>query len=433
MTEELPSLAVQLLLLFAGLALSYFFGLIAIASDNYSSSKLLILSRELPEKRRERILALDNRWREIFASTSFLRILANLAAFAPTVVKFSWPPTLLFFVEALVVVTLLYIFGYSLPRAVARRDEETVFIRYGALFSLLAYLLIPFVLLSRLVDITVGRITGSKPEGTEQLTEEEILDVVSDGETEGVLETEEKEMIKNIISYTDVPASEVMTNRSEVTVIESDTTLEDAARLAVKGGHSRIPVIKDDRDNVIGILYVKDLLKFWNDPAAREIPVRNIMRDAVFVPETKPIDSLFAELRNSHVHFAIVLDEYGGTAGIITIEDILEEIVGEIEDEYDPVKLPEIQKAGESTFIIEARVELEDLNNAIPAKLPESDKYDTLGGLLMDRLGHIPKKGEKISVGCCDFTILESEARTVNSVKMEIIERDESEGSEDDD
>ena len=405
-----------------GLVLSYFFGLVVVATENYSSSKIEEMLESASDRSKAKAKYYDGKWKEILTTAVCCRIAANIVVFYPLFFIDYRPTTMLANVLlAVLLIVLIFLFGYVFPSVYAKRGEEAIFLRFAPVLYALSIPLYPLVRIQLLSDRLVGKFTGRRLEGSDSLTEEEILDVVSDGEFEGVIEEDELEMIENIFKFDDVPVSEVMTPRSRMIVIDGNATLQEAATLALDAGHSRIPVYTDDKENVIGVLYAKDLLEYWGDPSSAEKRIKQIKRKAFYVPETKKISDLFKEFKSQHVHFAVVLDEYGGTSGVVTIEDIIEVIVGDIEDEYDVDHDVQIVRLSADMFSIDARIEIEDVNESLSVNLPVSDKYDTLGGLMLNELGKIPVPGESISIGRYKLTVLESSARNISRISLTFI------------
>jgi len=423
---SLPALALFLV----GLALSYLFGLIVAATENYSSSKMEEMTKEFDEDEKRRAKRYDERWRDILYTALFSRVVSNVFVLLPPIVAEHSSAGRAFAV-LLGAVIALFLAGYAFPRAVARRGEEKIFLRYAPFMHILVFPFYPVVLLGRFSDRFVGRMTGKLVDGSTEITEEEILDMVSDGELEGLIEEDEAEMIEKILHFDDLPVSEVMTPSAEVTAIDAEADLKQAVELALRAGHSRIPVFSGERREIVGVLYVKDLLRYWDDPSARHRKVRDIAREAYFIPESKKISDLFREFKAKHIHFAVVLDEYGGTSGIVTIEDILEEIVGEIEDEYDVRKAGDLARLPDGSWIVDGRIEIEELNRRLHLSLPENDRYDTVAGLILDALGKIPSRGECVELAGCKLTVLESDEKTIKKVTLTKVEQGESGGDGD--
>jgi CBS domain containing-hemolysin-like protein len=223
--------------------------------------------------------------------------------------------------------------------------------------------------------------------------------MVTVGEDEGVLEEQEKEMIHSIFEFGDLVAREIMVPRVDISALDISSSVDDAVSLIVRTGHSRVPIYEETADRIKGILYAKDILRHAEDGDLDRITIADILRPStMFVPETKDLSSLLEEMRAAKAHLAIVLDEYGGTAGIVTIEDILEEIVGDIQDEYDKPLERLVSREEDGSFVVDAKLGLHDFDDEIGVYLPEEDGVETVGGLLYQLLGRIPNVGETVPV-----------------------------------
>ena len=243
-----------------------------------------------------------------------------------------------------------------------------------------------------------------------------IFGKANDDEEEGYnsLNIEEKDMIRGIVELSDTNVKEVMVPRIDVVFVSIDTPFKELISTLTECGHSRVPVYQETIDNVVGVLYAKDLLSCILDK--KEIDIASIIRKPYFVPDSKRLDSLLREFKRRRVHIAIAVDEYGGVSGIVCLEDIIEEIVGDIQDEFDN-EGEDIVELGEEIFLCDARVNIEDLNEQIQLKLPE-DEFDTLGGFVFSLLGKIPVKFEKVSYDGLDFIIQEIDGHKIKSVKV---------------
>jgi CBS domain containing-hemolysin-like protein len=271
-----------------------------------------------------------------------------------------------------------------------------------------------FVLLA---EKAVDRLTGkAERDSVENEIEEEIRAIVAEGRTEGVLDERAGEMIESVLKFRDADVAEIMTPRTEMISIPSDATLDQAIAIARDAGHSRLPVHEGNRDNIVGIFYVKDLLRHWG--AQPPPAVRDIMRKPHFIPESRKVSGLMEELRKANVHIAIVLDEYGGTAGIVTVEDIVEEVVGEISDEFDRKTEPTWKRQDDGVVLADARVHVDELNEACGFDLPESEEYDTIGGLVTSVLGRIPRPGERVTSGRAEIEVADADARRIKTVRL---------------
>ncbi len=243
--------------------------------------------------------------------------------------------------------------------------------------------------------------------------------MVDAGEENGVFEETTKDMISNIFDFDDRTVSELMTHRTEMTAVEDTGSVSDVVRMALEDGHSRIPVYHEDFDDIRGILYVKDLLRYVGNQNAETVALTDIMRPAYFVPESKKCSELFTELTAKRLQMAVVCDEYGGTSGIITMEDLLEGIVGNMQDEYDNEE-EEISQLSENSFTVDGATALDEVSDLIGVSLPEGD-YDTIAGFLMERLGRIPQPGEHpvVTFENVTFTVEEVEDRRISEILIE--------------
>lgn len=256
----------------------------------------------------------------------------------------------------------------------------------------------------------------------ESSTEEEIKQLVD--EDEGELKKSTRDFINNLFEFDDTNVGDIMTHRTDIAAVEITGEIIDIVKLAIEEGYSRIPVFEEDLDNIKGIVYVKDLLKFVGEEIPKTEKIDGYIRTPLFVPETIPCGKLFAQMTETHIQLAIVVDEYGGTAGLVTMEDIIEELVGEIEDEYDDEE-QSVVKLDENNYIFDGACDIEDAQEALGIKLPEGD-YNTIAGFVINRLGTVPNeqsKGESVEYGGVKFSVLEVTERKIDSVKAEIYDR----------
>ena len=252
----------------------------------------------------------------------------------------------------------------------------------------------------------------------ESSTEEEIKQLVD--EDEGELEKSTREMINNIFEFDDLVAGDIMTHRTDMVAVPDTATLYDVAKASIDEGCSRIPVYSEDLDNILGIIYVKDLLKFVGTEISDKEELKDYIREPLYVPESIPCGRLFAKMTETRIQLAIVVDEYGGTAGLVTLEDIIEELVGEIEDEYDEEE-ESIKKLDDATYIFEGVTDIEDAEKTLGVAFPEGD-YDTLAGFVISRLGYLPSEGEDAVVEYENLTItvIEVTDRRIEKLRIRI-------------
>jgi len=245
---------------------------------------------------------------------------------------------------------------------------------------------------------------------------EEIHDLMDEGQAKGLVSNEESDMVFGVLDLKETKAHSIMVPRIEISSAPVDASLGEIIRLVANCGHTRIPIHKENIDQIVGILHAKDLLKLWGEDSHSIIP-SHILREPYFVPENKPLNDLLKELKEKKNHLAVVTDEYGGTAGIVTIEDILEEIVGEIQDEHDN-DLPLITKLDEDRFLVDARLEANRFEEAFGIKLPEGD-FESVGGFIIHMLGRIPEGGETYSFDDLDVTIQNADQRKISKIVVE--------------
>ena len=350
-----------------------------------------------------------------FASDAFVDILA------PALYKiFPMISIQVFKGISIVLITIILsfftlVFGELVPKRLAMKYYEKIAFSSIGVIRFLSIITLPFVKVLSSVTNFISKLFGISENEEEVVTEEEIKMMIDEGEEKGTIQQEEKEMIHNIFEFNDITVSEVMTHRTDVYAIEIDSEINDIIKELDDYKYSRIPVYEETIDNIKGVLFVKDLLKYLHGKKA--IKIKNIMREAYFVSENKPINELFKNLQKNKMQMAIVVDEYGGTAGIVTMEDLLEEIVGNIFDEYDDFE-NDYTKIDDNTFLINGSVSINDLKKILKIDLPEGD-YETLSGYLIDLLGRLPKDNETpiIETKQVNYKIEKSEDKRIVLVK----------------
>ncbi len=338
---------------------------------------------------------------------------------------------------SIVIITIIMsyfslVLGELTPKKIAMQAPEKISFRVVGILLFFSKLFAPFVKVLSVSTNAVVKLLGYDPHADEEiLTEEEIRMMVDVGGEKGVIEDVQKEMINNIFEFDDLDAGDIMTHRTDMTAVDVNDPIMDVVKTAIDSGYSRIPVFDDDPDNIIGIIYVKDLLRYIGTDLPKHA-MRKIMRTPMYVPESKSCGDLFKEMTSKHTQMAVVVDEYGGTAGLVTIEDIIEAIVGNIQDEYDNEE-EEISKINETTFTIDGLTDIDELDEIIGKDLPEGD-YDTIAGYIISQLGYLPKQGEhsEVMFENIRFTVLEVENRRIEKVKVEILPVEEKDEDEDD-
>lgn len=327
---------------------------------------------------------------------------------------------------SVVVITLIMsyfslVFGELVPKRIAMQKAEPLSFAVIGVLRVVAVVTKPFVKLLSFSTNVVVRLFGMDPHADqENVTEEEIRMMVDVGEEKGVIEGVQKDMINNIFEFDDIVAEDIMTPRTDVSALEVDDGIGEALKISVDDGYSRVPVYEDDIDHIIGVLYIKDLLPYVGQEIPRDVSLRHILREPYFVPGTKRCGDLFSEMTEKHMQMAIVVDEYGGFAGIVTMEDLLESIVGNIQDEFDHEE-EEVTQLGEHSFEIDGSLNVEELDELLNTKLPEGE-YDTVAGFLMDQLGRIPAEDEHPQVVFDNiiFTVMDVVDRRVERIHVEV-------------
>ena len=308
------------------------------------------------------------------------------------------------------------IIGELVPETVALQHSERLALWVARPLMVLSTVAMPLVRLAVGLSNFISRLFGADAQGNMPfVTEEEIKTLVDAGEEEGVIEKEEKRMIYSIFELGDTLVRQIMVPRIDVVAVEVTTPMLEALDIIMDAGHSRIPVYEDTIDNVVGVLYAKDLLSYLRD-GRTDIPLRNILREPYFIPETKKAGDLLPDLQQRRVHMAIVVDEYGGMAGLVTIEDLLEEIVGEIQDEYDAEE-PFMEVLSDTEYLFDARIDLNELNQWIDASLP-TEESDTLGGFIYSQLGKVPVVGDLVAYDDLILTVESVAGRRIKKVRV---------------
>lgn len=326
---------------------------------------------------------------------------------------------------ALVITTILISFltlvlGELLPKRIALQNSEEIALFAARPILYVSKIMLPFVKILTSATNLFGRAFNVDPNiADEEVTEEEIRMMIDVGEENGVLNETEKEMIEGIFEFDNTLVKEIMTPRTNVFSIDIDTQIQDIIDAVLEEQYSRIPVYENETDNIIGILFMKDLFRAMGNGDLENINIRNMLRPAYFVPETKNTDKLFRELQKSKNHMAILIDEYGGFSGIVTIEDLIEEVMGNIFDEFDEdfESSEFIQKIDNSTYIVSGMVSIDEINETLDASLP-SEHYDTVGGFVIDLIGSIPKEDEEHIV---EYENLIFKVEKINEKRIELI------------
>ncbi len=347
--------------------------------------------------------------------SNLLILVLTIAAFDLTAIRPMWR-----YVEAVAIAGLITLFtSVAMPHALARHGGEQIVAATAPLLWMLRWMLAPLAKVMHAMDNLVGRAAGGTEQTPEDDIEQEIMSIVEEGEKEGVVDDRERRMIESVISFHGTTTGQIMTARTEIVGLEKSATLEEIVRVVESSGHSRLPVYQGNLDHIVGILYARDLLRHVGR-SAEAFDIATAMRPPLYVPETKPLRDLLQDFRLQKVHLAIVQDEYGGTGGLVTIEDTLEELVGEISDEHEPAEPAMFRRVADGVAEADARIYIDEINRLMGLRLPDDVGYDTLGGFISNLLGRIGEKGTTFEHQGARYTILEAEPRKVNRVRIEM-------------
>jgi CBS domain containing-hemolysin-like protein len=316
-------------------------------------------------------------------------------------------------IATIVMTSVLFVFAEAAPKTSALQYTDAWVLPLAPFTYWFGRLLYPFSRI--LIGIANVILPGKGLKKGPFMSEREIRHIVDVAEEEEVIEQTEREMIHSIFELGDTLVREVMTPRPDMIVIETNYTLQAAAELAVKHGFSRIPVYENEPDNIIGVLYTKDLFRPLRGQDDRVHTLKDLVRPAYFVPETMKVADLMREMQKRHVHMAIVVDEYGDVAGLVTLEDVLEEIVGEITDEYD-VEESKVQRIGTDGWRVQAKTPIWEFNEQVEAKFPDDEAWDTVGGMVASALGKVPEPGDEVSLDGFSFRVERVNRRRIGTV-----------------
>ncbi|MBR6361483.1 MAG: HlyC/CorC family transporter [Clostridia bacterium] len=445
-------IALKLLILLLLIIINAFFAMSEIAIISLNDTKIRHLADEGDKKAKQIVKLTENS--SAFLST--IQIGVTLAGFLTSasasqnfatlltgkIAAIPGNPLPVGVISAISVVVITIIMSYfSLvlgelaPKRIAMQIPEKVSYKVVGILLGFSKITKPFVKFLSLSTNGVVRLFGFDPNADEEnVTEEEIRMMVDAGEEKGVIENAQAEMIDNIFEFDDLDAGDIMTHRTEMTAIEITKSLEEVAELCVENGYSRIPVFEGDQDNIVGVLYAKDLLKYVGRSMPKNLTIKTVMRKPLNVAETQPSQDVFKAMTESRTQFADVVDEYGGTAGIVTLEDLIESIVGNIRDEYDEEE-EEINQIDETTFTVDGTIDIDEVDELVGVDIPEGD-YDTLAGFVISLLGYLPGEDAELPVETqyenLKFTILSMDERRIDKIKIEILPVEKDEDEEDD-
>lgn len=392
-----------------------------VALDFASPSKIREMLKGKEEKEILRVRKLlDRPSRYEFTNRMLCCVLTGVGVVSTIAVKSE--PVGMMIVAVLIYLAFLVVFGEIFPSKIARQHSEKLTISFAGMQSFVCTIFLPLTaLLIFIADLFLRLFRQETHIDENAFSEEDVMTMLERGQQDGAIKEEGKRMINSIFRFDDELAYEIMTPRTDVFLIDINDPQEEYMEQLMQMTYSRIPVCEGEPDNIIGILNIKDYLIRAREDGFENVPIREILRKPHFVPETKNIDSLFIEMQKEKQHISILIDEYGGFSGIVTVEDIIEEIVGDIDDEYDEED-EVIEKMGENCYLLDGNVSLDDLNETIGTNL-ESENSETIGGYLIDIIGEIPSDGyvnRTIEVDGYRFTILSVRERRIEKVRLDL-------------
>jgi putative hemolysin len=400
------------------LVISLFVATFAAAAETSLTSVSRLRMRTLAEegdKRARRVVALHTHPNQYLSTILTLNTAAvTVATAAATLLAVTQNSHVNDALVTGLLTAFLLVFCEIAPKSLALRFNERVALMLAAPVQFLTVALRPVVAVLTWVATQLVRTAARGSVPGPFVTEEELRMLVVMGEQQGVVEQEERQMMMGVLEMTDKPVREIMVPRVDVIGVEADTTVAEVIQIIIQHGHSRIPVYEDTIDNIVGVVYAKDLLKTHDE----QKQVKTLARDAYFTPESKKVGELLHDMQVRTVHIAIVVDEYGGTAGIVTMEDLFEEIVGPIRDEYDIAEQEEIQFLSDHEALLSARVSIDDVREMLHLDIPEDTDADSIGGLVYERLGEIPKPGATITVGDARIIVETVRRQSIRAVRI---------------
>ena len=411
----------SMILLAVLLVFSMYFSMTETSITAAGKGKLLAMADDYPHRRKGLLWLSDNIAKAInvtLIGNNLVNIGASAAATAAAISLFGSAGPL---AAVAVMTVLIVIFCEIIPKNIAIAKRENVLLFCLPFLRVCSFVLAPVTFLMQMILKIIGKITGTDMVSYSSLiSREEIDHIVSESSASGALEEEERKMIHGVIAFEDTRVSEVMAPRTDMYAIDESDGAEEAVKILIESGHSRIPVYNEDLDNITGVLYAKDLLA----PLSRgekDISVRSIMRKPMYVPETMKTDEVLDIMKKSRKHMAIVVDEYGGTAGLVTLEDLIEEIIGDIQDEYDK-ETPEIIKERDGSYVVQGQVNLEDLSEALDYPFDNIfEEVDTLAGMILEITGNFPSSGQVVAYGPWEIKALNVQNHRILEARIKYI------------
>ncbi len=324
-----------------------------------------------------------------------------------------------YILAVLVTVTITVLLSVAVPNAAAKHAGETLIAIFVRPLHALRIALLPATKLMHLIDDLIRRAAGDDGSPQPEKIEQDILSAVEEGEKEGVVDVKERQMIESVIEFRDTTAGQITVSRPDIIALEMPATLDQVKNIIEQSAHSRIPAYEGSLDHIVGILYARDLIRYVG-AAQQQFDLKTVLRPVLYVPESKPLRDLLSDFRLQKVHLAIVLDEYGGTTGLVTIEDILEELVGDISDEHESAEPALLKPLSDHSWDADASVYIDEVNRTLGLNLPEDAGFDTLGGFISATAGHIPTTGTTFDHNGIKYTILDAVPQKVNRIRIDL-------------
>ncbi len=416
----------------ASFIFAFIFIILLFFSAFFSASETAFLSLSKPTIKKlahgkkpsaRQVAALLGKPRKLLISIIIGNTIANVAIASIAAVlattwsrKYGFNETAVLLVNVLVVTAVVLFFSEIIPKVTAIKNNERVATLFAYPMTFFYYLFLPFSVifdfLARFLSVSFG-----VEKDKFSLTEEELRTLVDVGEEKGALQKDEKEMIHSIFEMSETIVREIMVPRTDMVIVEKEATLGQVLTLVKENLHSRIPVYDQSVDNIVGILYLKDLLPLIRKRKLDDFDLTKIIHAAYYVPEQKKINELLREFQKERIHMAIVVDEYGGTSGLVTLEDVIEEIVGEIQDEYDK-EVPLFSRLSDNVFMVNASMQIDEINEELGLELPAEEGVDTLAGFLLGQFGSVPKSKEKTAFNGYEFIIEKATKKRIEQVKI---------------
>ncbi len=418
----------NVLILVILILLSGFFSASETALTAYRSNNL----EKLDVEKKRRVYELLKQWLKepnamltgLLIGNNIVNILASSIATVVIVNYFGQKSSSVLLATAIMTVLIL-IFGEITPKLIARNNSSSIAEFVITIVYIIAFIFKPIIAFLMVISKLIGRILGINMTSSQMMiTEEDIISFVNVGNAEGIIEEDEKEMIHSIVTLGETTAKEVMTPRTSMLAFEGSKTINEVWDEIIENGFSRIPVYNETIDDIIGVVYVKDLMEHIKN-GDLNLPISQFVRNAYYVPETKSIIEILKEFRKLQVHIAMVLDEYGGIVGLVTIEDLIEEIVGDIRDEYDDEEEFFFVKIAENEYEVDAMIDIETLDKELNINLPISEDYESLGGLIVTELGRICDVNDEITIDNIYLRVLEVDKMRVSKVLIKVLEEEQ--------